>query len=257
LKNFQKVTLQDIDYFQLHNLFSSNANLKNYTFFKNFEKIISFVGTKNKIFKSNIQKLNKNSFFIFPHNSKISKYHQSLYLINSFPFKKRKFIYADIKLEKRDKKFFIIHPGSGSRNKNVSIDFLQDIENKIKNKFKIKSLWIGGEAEKYLKNITKISILNTTDELLSIISSSIFFIGNDSGVAHLSAACNLLTFTFFGPTSPAIWAPIGRKSVVFYKNLACSPCNNFCAQKKCLKFNTKDVLTIMEKLIEQEIYSCS
>lgn len=35
-------------------------------------------------------------------------------------------------------------------------------------------------------------------------------LGNDSGVAHLAAASGAPTLTLFGPTDPALWAPVGR-----------------------------------------------
>jgi heptosyltransferase-3 len=36
------------------------------------------------------------------------------------------------------------------------------------------------------------------------------FLGNDSGVAHIAAACGTRTLALFGPTDPAQWAPVGR-----------------------------------------------
>ena len=40
------------------------------------------------------------------------------------------------------------------------------------------------------------------------------FIGNDSGITHVSALCNCPTIAVFGPTDPATWAPLGRDTQV-------------------------------------------
>ncbi len=45
------------------------------------------------------------------------------------------------------------------------------------------------------------------------LSRSDLFLGNDSGVAHLAAAAGAPTLTIFGPTDPALWAPVGRTAV--------------------------------------------
>ncbi|MCG6922248.1 MAG: glycosyltransferase family 9 protein, partial [Acidobacteria bacterium] len=35
------------------------------------------------------------------------------------------------------------------------------------------------------------------------------YVGNDSGVSHLAAAAGAPTLALFGPTDPAVWAPLG------------------------------------------------
>ena len=35
------------------------------------------------------------------------------------------------------------------------------------------------------------------------------FLGNDAGVSHLAAAAGAPTLALFGPTDPALWAPVG------------------------------------------------
>ena len=44
----------------------------------------------------------------------------------------------------------------------------------------------------------------------AVLSRAGLFLGNDSGVAHLAAASGAPTLTLFGPTDPALWAPVGR-----------------------------------------------
>ena len=50
------------------------------------------------------------------------------------------------------------------------------------------------------------------------------FIGNDSGPLHIASAVGVSTISFYGPTNPKDWAPVGYKNVALYKNVACSPC---------------------------------
>ncbi|MEW6220510.1 MAG: glycosyltransferase family 9 protein [Thermodesulfobacteriota bacterium] len=40
-------------------------------------------------------------------------------------------------------------------------------------------------------------------------AEAVAYLGNDSGVSHLAAACGIPTEVFFTTTDPAIWAPVG------------------------------------------------
>ena len=37
------------------------------------------------------------------------------------------------------------------------------------------------------------------------------YVGHDSGVSHLAAAFGAPVLALFGPTDPAVWAPVGRR----------------------------------------------
>jgi heptosyltransferase-3 len=50
--------------------------------------------------------------------------------------------------------------------------------------------------------------------LASVLASVDLYVGNDSGVSHLSARLAVPTVAVFGPTDPAIWAPRGPRSAV-------------------------------------------
>ena len=45
--------------------------------------------------------------------------------------------------------------------------------------------------------------------LAGIMRHAALFIGNDSGITHLAAACGVPTIALFGPTDPRIWSPRG------------------------------------------------
>jgi len=45
--------------------------------------------------------------------------------------------------------------------------------------------------------------------LAAVMSHAAFYVGNDSGITHLAAACGVPTIALFGPTDPQIWAPRG------------------------------------------------
>jgi ADP-heptose:LPS heptosyltransferase len=45
--------------------------------------------------------------------------------------------------------------------------------------------------------------------LAALLSESRGYMGNDSGVSHLAAALGVPTIAVFGPTDPAVWAPLG------------------------------------------------
>jgi len=45
--------------------------------------------------------------------------------------------------------------------------------------------------------------------LAALLSESRGYVGNDSGVSHLAAALGVPTVAVFGPTDPAVWAPLG------------------------------------------------
>jgi len=45
--------------------------------------------------------------------------------------------------------------------------------------------------------------------LAGIINRAACYIGNDSGITHLAAACSVPTIALFGPADPRIWAPRG------------------------------------------------
>lgn len=104
----------------------------------------------------------------------------------------------------------LIHAGSGAAKKNWPIDRYVALAGALIDQGRIVE-WIRGPAEERLHlpasaNTLEVSSIVT---LARHLTGTSLYIGNDSGVTHLAAACRCKTFAIFGPTDPHVWAPLG------------------------------------------------
>jgi heptosyltransferase III len=106
----------------------------------------------------------------------------------------------------------LVHPGSGSPRKNWPADrFHALIELLAASGCAIRL--VVGPADQEAANAVGPGLprLPSGDlvELARALSSASLFVGNDSGVTHLSARLAVPTVAIFGPTDPRRWAPRG------------------------------------------------
>jgi len=64
---------------------------------------------------------------------------------------------------------------------------------------------------------------DSPDLLLAVLAEMAVLVSGDTGVAHLAAALGTPVVTLFGPTDPALSAPLGRVAVVRHA-VPCAPC---------------------------------
>lgn len=83
-----------------------------------------------------------------------------------------------------------------------------------KNDDKISAYFEKNAKFKILNLSGKLNILETS----AVIKNSNFFIGNDSGLGHISSAVETSSFTIFGKGNPKIYKPYGAKGY-FYQNI--------------------------------------
>jgi heptosyltransferase-2 len=77
-------------------------------------------------------------------------------------------------------------------------------------------------------------------EAIALISRCDLFISNDSGLMHIAGAFGIPLVAIFGSTNPVTTSPVGRKSIVLYKDVPCSPC----LKKTCpTDFRCMDLIT--------------
>ena len=105
--------------------------------------------------------------------------------------------------------FLAVHPGSGSRAKNWPLERFVAAARALAGGRPW--LLVRGPAEEALP--CPPDAADAFGWPLRVLAAALgragLFLGNDSGVAHLAAACGTRTLALFGPTDPGRWAPVG------------------------------------------------
>ncbi len=118
-------------------------------------------------------------------------------------------------------KYITIHPGSGSVKKRWNRENFLELSRILSKKKKVRIIL--GESEmdeiEYWEktNFHEVIFSPTFKRLKEILINSSIFIGNDSGVTHLSAYLGVPTIAIFGSTSPEIWGPRGKRVKIIYE----------------------------------------
>lgn len=112
-----------------------------------------------------------------------------------------------------------LHPGSGSPRKNWSLQAWIDVLDQIRQRHpEVMFLIVSGEAEAqgidaFLASLDSASLPYQSARELPLpglgarLRDCDLFLGHDSGMSHLAAACGLPCLLLFGPTAPHVWAP--------------------------------------------------
>jgi ADP-heptose:LPS heptosyltransferase len=112
----------------------------------------------------------------------------------------------------------VIHPGSGSPKKNAPLSFFRTAAERAGAESRKQVLVAWGEAEEKslgeireaFKGLNHVRVLAEPlplKLLAAVLSQSAAYLGNDSGVTQLAAACGLRTFAVFNSTDARVWAP--------------------------------------------------
>ena len=115
-----------------------------------------------------------------------------------------------------------IHPGSGSETKNWPLQNWVELGNYLLGTKAHSLIVVSGEADEkqmtQLQSVWKNEPVRFAANLplphLAAILENSLFVGHDSGISHLAAAAGARCVLLFGPTDPAIWAPMNEKAQV-------------------------------------------
>ena len=110
------------------------------------------------------------------------------------------------------RRFLAVHPGSGSLAKSWPKErFVEFIDTLDAGPFLLVVGPADADAAAPLRDHRNAVIADNLKvrRLAALLGQAAVFVGNDSGVTHLAAAAGAPTVALFGPTDPAVWAPVG------------------------------------------------
>lgn len=109
----------------------------------------------------------------------------------------------------------VIHPGSGGREKVWPLDRFLAVAAALR-AAGFAPVWARGPAERELELPAAELVVDSPEleDLSGLLANSRLYLGNDSGVTHLAAACGCPTVVIFGPSEPAVWRPRGAPARV-------------------------------------------
>jgi ADP-heptose:LPS heptosyltransferase len=97
----------------------------------------------------------------------------------------------------------------------------------------------------------------TMRQLLALYCLSDLLITNDSGPVHFAALTPMRVLALFGPETPKLYGPLGRRARALTADLACSPCVSIlnhrispCSDNRCMQaISTEQVLKAAKELL--------
>jgi ADP-heptose:LPS heptosyltransferase len=158
--------------------------------------------------------------------------------------------------------YCVIHAGSGSATKNWPFDRFAAVA-EILRKQGNAIVWIKGPAESTTRFPGRDRIVVEDPKLsglAALLHGAEFFIGNDSGVAHMASAVKCPSVVLFGPSDPLVWSPRGGRVHVLYKKVSCSPCHLSrrgplsCRRECLLDISVKEALSSIQSVTQRKIH---
>ena len=127
-----------------------------------------------------------------------------------------------------------LHPGASWRPRAWRAERFADIADWIQEHYHAQVLVVGSADERDVEAVMRARVKGrrafwlagalSWAELAALLERARLFIGNDSGPAHLAAACGIPSVVLFGPQEPGRFRPWSARSVVLHHRVHCCPC---------------------------------
>jgi ADP-heptose:LPS heptosyltransferase len=197
-------------------------------YFRSFNLIVSYLYDPDGHFRGNMERIGVKTFLACPHRvvagnghaaEQLAKPLESLAMYLEDPAPHIAVAEPRATHPPMDRPIVALHPGSGSLKKNLPVEHWIAAGRALSMASPLVRLaLITGEAE-HERGMTArlregwqgLDYLHWDQLPLTTLaghfSGTAAFVGHDSGISHLAAACGVPCLLFFGPTDPLTWAP--------------------------------------------------
>ena len=145
----------------------------------------------------------------------------------------------------------LIHPGSGGGRKNWPTERFERLAALLR-KRGWRIVWCLGPAEggRCMPEGDGVVREPRLVELCAMLTRARCYIGNDSGVSHLAAACGCPSVVLFGPSDERIWAPCGDVVAIV------TPTGSLASDRErdIRKIEVEQVLAAVDRLPDRECW---
>jgi heptosyltransferase-2 len=237
---------RSIEFAALANFFVPGAELDEdlQRYFSSFEVVVSYLFDPDGFFHSNLERAGVQQLVVASHRVKdrepghpsaatqLAAPLESLALYLDRPFVELNFDPETVQAgdafmahaATQAGRLVALHPGSGSPTKNWPLDRWIELARTLTAEVttELELMVVGGEAEAetidaFVAQLDDHGIAHrlARDLPLPVLGAALqrcdLFLGHDSGISHLAAACGLPCLLLFGPTRPEVWAPRNPK----------------------------------------------
>jgi ADP-heptose:LPS heptosyltransferase len=248
----------------IHRLYTNEDLLpEETTFWKSYDRIVSWTGSGDPTFEKRMREIQPEACIgAWKPNPGDARHVSQLFAdslglaISSVEALQPVRIFLDSKMRDEGRQWLFdrgwnghdpliaMHPGAGSKVKRWPLAQYIGLARRLADRGKKNILVIEGPAEPGLarqmaQTLPVPAIIASEaaplDLLAAVVEKCNFFVGNDSGLAHLAAALDVPCTVLFGPTLPSHWAPLGRHVRVIRNPQGCEGCASGSNHHTCLE----------------------
>ncbi len=143
--------------------------------------------------------------------------------------------------------YCVVHPGSRRIYNRWPAEEFAHLVDKLHREYGLKVLLTCGPGEEEqvravtdrIENNAYAFVQAELQELAAITEGAEFSLCHNGGFMHLSSVLGTPVVALFGSVHPRVWRPLGKRDVVLYQNVECSPCDEKTRKKECYNGDTE------------------